>query len=115
MPPLAWLAALARLAGRRADILALMADAARTLADGEAAPLAEVIAPRVDVRIVATDRLAAAPVDLRGRMRRRVRKREADVGIDRVVQAAAEAARAAPRHQPARAVIVEIRGDLFRP
>src|SRR5262249_35429346 len=115
MPPLARLAAFVRLAGRRADVLALMADAAGTLADGEAAPRAEVNAPWIAVRILAAERLAAAPIDLGGRMRRRIRKRETDVGIDRVVQTAAETARAAARHQPAGAVIVEGRRDFFRP
>src|SRR5581483_11052970 len=106
-------------ARRGPDVLALMADAGRALADRKAAPLAEIVAPGVgDVRAVVDARHARAfavlehlGVGVGGK----IGKRKANLRIDGVVDAAALAAEAGAGENLARSVVAEGLGDAGGP
>src|SRR6478609_3968186 len=100
-----------RLARSRANVLALMTDAGGTLADREAAALAEIVAPghgrRRDVVGFGGDGPVAALVDLRTGGGRSVGQRKADLRIDRIVGATALAAKTGAGQKLARPVVAE--------
>ncbi len=100
------------------DVLALVADAGGALADRKAAALAEVIAPRPHLRagvVCVGGRTLTPLIHFGAGEGGRIRKRKADLRIDRVVDAAALVVEAGAGQQLAGPVIAEAVRHALRP
>src|SRR5205814_10180029 len=100
-----------RLAWPGSNVLALVPDAAGTLADREAAAFAEIVAPgqRRPKRVVRLGglRTVAALVHLGGGEGRRVRERKADLRINGVVHPSGLAAKSSAGEKLARPIVAK--------